>query len=737
MSRKSEYEKYYMYLTLIGVAIIMVNLYYYCHPLWESFGITHAVPDGFVLKLRAGHLFSTPLKTKSVAALLMIPSLLTRSGRSVSLGWGIIISISLTGIALYLWPFVSPETYMMTTVSGLLLTSVGAGLSGRKMREGAASLNDRAETFQQCDKLIRTDDSINLKTVYKYQNRLHHGWINIVNPFRATIVLGTPGSGKSYSVYGPYIEQMVEKGYSLYVYDFKYPDLTTIVYNEYLANWKKYKVAPEFCVLNFNDPRYSLRCNPIDPDFMTDPADSSEISDTIMKNVNKGAEEKDNPFFTQSAKLYLDALIWFLRNYEGGRFCTVPHVIELMAQDYKKVFNIISRFPEIEVKVKSFVNALEGGAQEQLQGQVASAQVPLNRFVSPALYWALSGHDFTLDINNPDAPKILCVGNNPKRQSIYGTTLALITSQIFKLLNDKGKVKSGVLLDELPTIFLNDLPQLIATARSNGVAIVLGAQDKSQLVKDYGEKEANVILNAVGNYFSGAVRGQSAEDLSKSLGKIFKVRESQTLGIDSDSVNISHQLEELMPSSTIQTLSPGTFVGLVADSHENKIQEKFFCAEIVRDPKTMKRKQSKARPLPRFTDFGEDSIRAYMLKNRERCILAHYEYLLKYDSGVVYRPDELLEAASRKLKALTEKEKKELISVLIEKRIEKEIASQVKANYDRIRAEVKGIVSREYMPSQAVNPPYWHGRRDGGSGRTDNRKKEQEDPRIYDPLNGL
>ena len=284
---------------------------------------------------------------------------------------------------------------------------------------------------------------------------------------------------------------------------------------------------------------------------------------------------------------------------------------------------------------------------------------------------------------------------------------------------------------------LNDLPQLIATARSNGVAIVLGAQDKSQLVKDHGEKEANVILNAVGNYFSGAVRGQSAEDLSKSLGKIFKVRESQTLGIDSDSVNISHQLEELMPSSTIQTLSPGTFVGLVADSHENKIQEKFFCAEIVRDPKTMKRRQSKARPLPRFTDFGEDSIRAYMLKNRERCILAHYEYLLKYDSGVVYRPDELLEAASRKLKALTEKEKKELISVLIEKRIEKEIASQVKANYDRIRAEVKGIVSREYMPSQAVNPPYWHGRRDGGTGRTDNRKKEQEDPRIYDPLDGL
>jgi type IV secretory pathway TraG/TraD family ATPase VirD4 len=189
-----------------------------------------------------------------------------------------------------------------------------------------------------------------------------------------------------------------------------------------------------------------------------------------------------------------------------------------MAQDYKKVFSILSRYPELEAKIKPFANALEGGAQDQLQGQIASAQIPLNKLVSPSLYWVLTGDDFTLDINDPKHPKILCVGNDPDRQAIYSTTLALFTSRMFKLINHKGKRKCGVLLDEIPTIFIKGVDNLIATARSNFVAIVLGAQDKSQLKRDYGEKESEVIFNTVGNIFSGQVNGKTAEDLMKICG---------------------------------------------------------------------------------------------------------------------------------------------------------------------------------------------------------------------------
>ena len=265
----------------------------------------------------------------------------------------------------------------------------GVGLIGRHLGRFNEAVNDRAETFEQCGTLMDTPDSVNIRTVYQYRQKLHTGWVNVVNPFRATLVLGTPGSGKSYSVYGPFIEQMIGKGYSMFVYDYKYPDLTEVVYNELLQNRDKYRVVPEFCVINFQDPRYSLRCNPIKPKYIEDPADTSEIAELVMLNVNKAAVEKED-FFTQSAKLYLDAIMWFLRIYEGGKYCTFPHAIELMAQDYKKVFRMLSREPELEAKIKPFQNALEGNAQDQLQGQIASAQIPLNKFVSKKLYWVLA-----------------------------------------------------------------------------------------------------------------------------------------------------------------------------------------------------------------------------------------------------------------------------------------------------------------------------------------------------------
>ena len=309
-----------------------------------------------------------------------------------------------------------------------------------------------------------------------------------------------------------------------------------------------------------------------------------------------------------SAKTYLDALIWFLKLYEGGRYCTFPHVIELMAQDYKKVFSILASYPELEAKIKPFSNALEGGAQDQLQGQIASSQIPLSKFVSRSLYWVLTGNDFSLDINDPAHPKILCVGNDPDRQAVYGTTLALFTSRMFKLINHKGKRKCGVLLDELPTIYLKGIDNLIATSRSNKVAIVLGAQDKSQLRRDYGDKESEVIFNTVGNVFSGQVTGKTAEELSKSFGKEFRRRESETRGIDQESVNVSFQHEELLPLSTIETLSQGVFFGKVADNNDTKIKDKFFCGEIQRNLRKLKRRQKKWKSLPVLTEFELETL---------------------------------------------------------------------------------------------------------------------------------
>lgn len=716
MAHRSEYDKYYSAMTLVGCLLVIVNLYYYVHPLLNRVGLTAEIADLIVGKLRSGGVFVMPYRTKLLGMALISAGLVTQTGKGTGVSWTTVICSALLGAILYLFPYLDPVSYLITTCVGAVVFGWAVASAGRKFSAFNEAVNDRNETFSQCRKLMKTDDSVNIPMRFQYRYRIFKGWINVINPFRATMVLGTPGSGKSFSVYGPFIEQMIAKGYSMFIYDYKFPDLTEIVYNEFIDNVHKYDIIPEFCVINFNDPTRSLRCNPINPRYITDPADTTEIAELVMLNVNKAAVEKED-FFTLSAKVYLDALIWFLKLYEDGKYCTFPHVIELMAQDYKKVFSILSRYPELEAKIKPFSNALEGGAQDQLQGQIASAQIPLNKFVSPSLYWVLTGDDFTLDINDPKHPKILCVGNDPDRQAIYSTTLALFTSRMFKLINHKGKRKCGVLLDELPTIFLKGLDNLIATARSNLVAIVLGAQDKSQLKRDYGEKESEVIFNTVGNIFSGQVNGKTAEELSKSFGKEFRKRESQTRGIEQDSVNISFQHEELLPLSTIETLSQGVFFGKVADNNDMKIKEKFFCGEIVRDLDELKRKRKRWRRLPKFTDFGEEEAMQSVYDDADKALLDHFKSgLMK--GIVIYDKDDLTEEAGRMCEGLIEEERSELLDRIAKERADKAVRDIIERNFRKVQADVKGIIDRECAQPQDIIP----------SG------KHEVDPRMVDPM---
>lgn len=440
--------------------------------------------------------------------------------------------------------------------------------------------NVENESFQQETRLIENEYSVNLATSYYYRKQWRPGWINVVNPFRASIVLGTPGSGKSYAVVNQYIKQQIEKGFAMYVYDYKFPDLSLIAYNHLRRHRHSYKVQPKFYVINFDDPRRSHRCNPIAAKFMTDISDAYESAYTIMLNLNKTWIEKQGDFFVDSPIILLAAIIWFLKIYKDGRYCTFPHAIELLNKRYSDLFIILTSYPSLENYLSPFMDAWKSGAQDQLQGQIASAKIPLSRLISPQLYWVMSGEDFTLDINNPDEPKILCIGNNPDRQSIYGAALGLYNSRIVRLINQKGKLKSSIIIDELPTIYFRGLDNLIATARSNKVAVCLGFQDFSQLERDYGEKEAKVIENTVGNIFSGQVMGDTARILSERFGKNVQRRESLSISPEQQSTSYSTQLDSLIPAAKISNLSQGMFAGAVADNFGEEIEQKVFTPRL-------------------------------------------------------------------------------------------------------------------------------------------------------------
>lgn len=503
----------------------------------------------------------------------------------------LLVNIKITTLALL---------YIGVTSLGYLLFLSGGTMLSRIIRDKLANdiFNSENETFPQEERLLENEFSVNLPAKYWLKTKLRDSWVNFINPFRGLLVLGSPGSGKSYFVIRHVITQHIRKGFAMFVYDFKFDDLSRIVYNTWLNNKSCYKIAPKFFVINFDDLGRSHRCNPLDPTAMYDITDAAESARTILMGLNREWIKRQGDFFVESPINFLTAIIWYLKRYKGGEFCTLPHVIELMQLEYDRLFTILRTEKEIEVLINPFVNAFLHDAVEQLEGQIAAAKISMARLSSPQLYYVLSGSDFTLDINNPDEPKIVCAGNNPQKIQIYGAVLSLYVNRLVKLVNKKGKLKSSLVFDEFPTIYLNNMDSLIATARSNKVATCLGIQDFSQLRKDYGKEQADVIMNITGNIISGQVTGDTAKQLSERFGKIMQDRESLSINRQDTSISRSKQLESAVPPSKISSLSSGEFVGMVADNPDEKIELKTFHCEIINDHEALKKEEENYKEIP-------------------------------------------------------------------------------------------------------------------------------------------
>ena len=584
---------------------------------------------------RSTGLFSSILWTKLFCVIFLALSCLgTKGVKEEKITWPKIWTVLFAGFVLFFlnwWLLALPigkvgaaSLYIFTLSLGYICLLMGGVWMSRLLKNNLMDdvFNTENESFMQETRLMENEYSVNLPTRFYYKKKWNKGWINVVNPFRASMVLGTPGSGKSYAIVNNYIKQQIRKGFAMYIYDYKFPDLSEIAYNHLLHHLDAYKVKPQFYVINFDDPRKSHRCNPINPAFMTDISDAYESAYTIMLNLNRSWIQKQGDFFVESPIILLAAIIWFLKIYENGKYCTFPHAIEFLNRPYAQIFPILTSYDELANYLSPFMDAWEGGAQDQLQGQIASAKIPLSRMISPALYWVMTGDDFSLDINNPNEPKVLVVGNNPDRQNIYSAALGLYNSRIVKLINKKKQLKSSVIIDELPTIYFRGLDNLIATARSNKVAVCLGFQDFSQLTRDYGDKESKVIQNTVGNVFSGQVVGETAKTLSERFGKVLQQRQSMTINRNDKSTSISTQMDSLIPASKISNLTQGMFVGAVSDNFDERIDQKIFHAEIVVDSAKISAEMKAYQPIPIIADFtnedGSDNLKETIEANYKR-----------------------------------------------------------------------------------------------------------------------
>ncbi|UAY55671.1 conjugal transfer protein MobC [Arachidicoccus terrestris] len=605
----------------IAIVILIIHFYYECYKAFSVWGLTFPITDRLLGNIVHMPFFAGFLETKLIALGFLLLSLLGVSGKkSEKIRLKKALKYFFVGILLYLssgwilcycwWEFRKLAiSYIVVTGLGFIFIINGGSLLSRliKGRLNGAVFNKDSETFPQEERLLMNEFSINLPAKYNLKGKERHSWINI-HPVRGFLLIGSPGSGKSYFVIEHAIRQHLSKGFSMLVYDYKYDALTKLAYNQFLKNSDKYANCPSFYVINLNNPGYSHRCNPITPIMMEDITDAIEAARVILLGLNKSWLKKQGEFFVESPINFLTALIWFLRKFENGRYCTLPHVIEFMQVEIESLFTILQIEPEISAFINPFVSAFKTDSKEQLEGQLDAAKISMARLSAPNMYYVLSGNDFTLDINNPLVPKIVCMANNPQKQETFAPVLSLFMTRLSKIMNQPGKLKSSLIIDEFTTLTFLGLDTLIATGRSNKISTTLAIQDASQLRLNYGREQADVVLNICGNIMVGQAAGDVAKQVSERIGKILQEKESVSFNDNGMSISRSKNLDYAVPVSTIATLSSGEFVGIVADTPEVPIELKAFHSKVQNDHKQLSKEASKFKNVPKIRDITLEEI---------------------------------------------------------------------------------------------------------------------------------
>ncbi|HEX3934808.1 MAG TPA: YWFCY domain-containing protein, partial [Puia sp.] len=587
-------------LRVSGILILLLHFYFLSYPDGQP---ANPILDRLLTVIIDTGGFNTMTKPKLIALGLLAISLLGARGKKMpeyTLGTGLAWLFS--GLFLY---FASAFLigaiwlYMIGCASGFLLTLHGGiYLSRIVWRRSEPDLFNRLhESFPQEERRLTNAWSINLPARYCYKKEERDSWVNIIDPFRGTLILGSPGSGKTWYLVEPMIRQFIERKFSILVYDFKYDDLSRIVYNHFEKNRSAYPATTAYYNLHFGDLNRSHRCNPLHPATLDDLQDAGEAARTVLLGMQTQGGERQSEFFLESAINFVQALIWFLRLYKQGVYCSWPHVIELAQTSYNELFPVLSAEPQLRALVKPFIDAYHD-APEQLSGQIASATISLARLSSPQVYYIMSGNDFTLDLNNPAAPKLLTIGSNPQKTDTYGPMISAYINTINRLANRKAMYPLAEIFDEFSTVKVHTIIKTIATGRSNKMAVTLCTQDASQLRLAYGKEFTDVILNSCGNILSGQTGGDTAKLLSDRFGKTMQDRESLTTNTADLQITQSSQLEYVLPVSRIASLSAGEFVGMVADTPTQPIAQKTFCCRLTNDPAALTRETAAYHDLP-------------------------------------------------------------------------------------------------------------------------------------------
>jgi Type IV secretion-system coupling protein DNA-binding domain/YWFCY protein len=503
--------------------------------------------------------------------------------------------------------------YLACSFIGAMMISLSMDNISKMIKSGLGKdkWNTEAESFMQPVKRIDTPYSVNIPMLFYYDRKVRQGWINICNVFRGTIVIGTPGSGKSFSVVNPFIRQLIAKEFAICLYDFKFPDLGQIAYYHYLMAKQSGKMnGYTFHVLNLNDIEKSRRINPWRADYIRSLADAAETAEGLVEALKKGDRSGgSDQFFTQSAINFLASCIYFLSKHAGGKYSSFPHVLALLNRSYEEIFNSLVSEPELRSLLSPFMSAFHAKAFDQLEGQVGTLKIFVSRLATKETFWVFSGDDFNLKISGRDTPGILVLANDPNTQNINSACYSIVINLLTKLINTKGNLPSALIIDEVPTLFVHKVENLIATARSNKVAVLMGLQELPQFNQQYGKDTAATITSVVGNVLAGSVRNkETLEWLERLFGKSKQLGEGLSIDRNKTSTSLNEKLEVLIPAGKIASLNAGEMVGVIAADVQEKFTGQFETSaincRINLDMSEIAKEEKHYKSLPTYYDFG-------------------------------------------------------------------------------------------------------------------------------------
>ncbi len=572
------------------------------------------------------HPFYAKLFTLMIMALVSIGTLSRKSkDLEVKRAIGIPFSLGIVLLCLSIWIYeLMPPggarwdhwykaAYVLFTLGGTLLLHLALDNVSKiiSSKLGKDRWNIEGESFMQRTKPKQGRFVVNIPMLFYYRGKVRKGYVVLENVFRGTLLIGTPGSGKSFGVVMPVIRQFVALEFTMLIYDFKFPDLGKVAYYHYLLAKQAGKCEDyDFHVVNLTEPQKSRRLNPWRSEYLQSLADASETAEALVEAMKKGdASGGSDQFFTQSAINFLASCIYFFSKHEGGRYSSFPHVLAFLNRSYEEIFTVLFSNPELESLLSPFMTAFKAKAFDQLEGQVGTLKVFISRLATKETFWVFSGDDFELKVSDPRNPSILVLANDPNTQSINSACYSVILNRITRLVNSRGNKPVGLIIDEAPTLYAHKIENLIAQARSNLTAVLIGLQELPQFHQQYGKETATTITSVVGNVLSGSVRNKETLDwLERIFGKVKQMSESLSIDRSKTSVSISERLEPLIPAGKIASLKAGEMVGMLAsdavEDYTGRYEPSAINCRINLDVEAIKKEEAQYRELPVFYDFG-------------------------------------------------------------------------------------------------------------------------------------